>query len=847
MNAILRIMGTAALAMAALSGFAQQSLDEIDRASYKAGKSPLEQAGEKMQAVGSAKSAKTPARQTLDGTWQLAADKGGKADWGQAISAKVPGSVHQALWAAGKIPNPLVGFNDTIAEQNSYKNWWMRRTFSYSANWKGVKLAFSGVANKCTVWLNGHKLGQHEGMFGGPDFDVTSLLRKGENELVVHLDSIPFLGKDVSPFASSWTKTVVANCVYGWHYAKIPTIGIWNDVQLVEVPAVAVENPFVITKSLDGEMRLEVTLTKPVARGTIDLEITPKNFKGKKQCFRYAVNNKSGKLWLDFKLKDPQLWWPNEYGRQNLYEAAVALSASGAKATKTTTSFGVRTIVMSPQPEGKRGDQYNWTFTVNGKKIFAKGADWCLIDALMDLSRDHYMKFLQPAKEQHLQLFRAWGGGLMETNIFYDLCDSLGIMVMQEWPTCWNSHLTQPMDVMRETVVRTLMRIRNHPSLALMTAGNESQNPFGEMIDMMGRASIELDGTRAFHRGEAWGGSGHNHDTHWLDLHLNNALNMQATFWGEFGMPSLPVKESMDKYMNGEEISYPLRRGSVLDHHGMTLGGWGDDMRRLEREVRFFMTPNTPEKIIMGSQLTQVMGTRRTLERSRSRWPNCTGACYYKMNDVYPGLAWASVDYYGAKKPAHYFIKRSFDPVQVAIIFDSSNLTGRDASLKTYLFDDTLSLKGKKVKVARSVWDTQMNCIKRDTVDCQPTQSVNALPDLKLTVNQLRSTMLYFKLDLLDENGRKLRRNWYIENWDSREDGMLLAPHCKLNVVQTGGKVEITNTSDKIPAAYVEVSVPGESDKLDLSDNYLWIDPGETVTVKMNTTSKVKIYSWNAE
>ena len=119
---------------------------------------------------------------------------------------------------------------------------------------------------------------------------------------------------------------------------------------------------------------------------------------------------------------------------------------------------------------------------------------------------------------------------------------------MQEWPTAWDSHKTQPVNVLKETVVRNTLRLRNHPSLVMWGAGNESSNPFGEMIDFMGKVSIELDGTRPFHRGEAWGGSKHNYNCWWDGLHLNHNLNMTADFWGEFGIPSLPLKEHVLYY-----------------------------------------------------------------------------------------------------------------------------------------------------------------------------------------------------------------------------------------------------------------------------------------------------------
>ena len=114
---------------------------------------------------------------------------------------------------------------------------------------------------------------------------------------------------------------------------------------------------------------------------------------------------------------------------------------------------------MKPLPGGPSEYKYNWTFVINGKPVFVKGAGWCMMDALLDFTKEKYARFLTVARDQHIQMLRAWGGGLPETDEFYELCDELGIMVMQEWPTAWNSHQTQPYGMLEETVVRNTLRL----------------------------------------------------------------------------------------------------------------------------------------------------------------------------------------------------------------------------------------------------------------------------------------------------------------------------------------------------------------------------------------------------
>src|SRR5690606_34155970 len=174
-----------------------RSMDDLDREAFDPGPSPWEGPFERATLEpGAAEHAAGPVVVSLDGEWQLAeggddADRLAAQTWADAVPAEVPGSVHTALVRAGVIPDPTVGKNDAEARMKSTKTWWYRRTFSGAEGLSEARLVFDGVAIRCTVWLNGEELGRHEGMFGGPMFDVGSRLREGENTLVVKIDPAP--------------------------------------------------------------------------------------------------------------------------------------------------------------------------------------------------------------------------------------------------------------------------------------------------------------------------------------------------------------------------------------------------------------------------------------------------------------------------------------------------------------------------------------------------------------------------------------------------------------------------------------------------------------------------------
>ena len=198
-----------------------------------------------------------------------------------------------------------------------------------------------------------------------------------------------FLGNWPPNANESWKYTVVFNCVYGWHYAQIPSLGIWRSVQLKEQAAVEIESPFIATRSLDGQMRLTLDLHKESSplKGVLYAEVSPKNFKGITQYYRFDINSpkKQETLSLDFQIKDPHLWWPNDRGEQALYDLNLFFIPQKGKTAHAKTSFGIRTIEMRPLIDGAKEDYYNWTFVINDKPMFIKGTGWCTMDALRNL------------------------------------------------------------------------------------------------------------------------------------------------------------------------------------------------------------------------------------------------------------------------------------------------------------------------------------------------------------------------------------------------------------------------------------------------------------------------------
>ncbi|MCX7018207.1 MAG: beta-mannosidase [Candidatus Sumerlaeota bacterium] len=838
------------------------SLDEIDIASYKAGPPPMASRPVNVKLLGgTGEKACAPASLSLAGEWEMAEDGDPCprliSDWRDAIPAIVPGSVHGALRRAGLLPDHTIGAQDVAARMKSFKTWWFKKTFRRLPNSAGSwKLVFDGVAIRCTVWLNGYELGGHEGMFGGPEYDVSRVLKE-ENTLIVRIDPAPheishgwpnhfFTGLNVG-----WMRTVVFNNVYGWHYSNIPALGIWRDVRVETSPTIRIMHPFIAVRNAEsGVMDLKVNLTGTSKNwsGRLVGIVEPDNFQGGAHHFYFHVKSveESKTLRLRFTIPNPQLWWPNDIGEPNLYRLSLSFLPDGSgTADFKQTTFGIRTIEMAPSPGGPNPGRYNWTFVINGRPMFVKGNGWCTMDSYMDFSHDRYDRFLSIADSQHVQIIRAWGAGMPETDDFYDLCDRKGIMVMQEWPTAWNSHNFQPYEMLEETVRLNMLRLRNHPSLVIYTGGNESDKPFGEAIDMMGRYSIELDGTRPFHRGEPWGGSEHNYNCWWQKQHLDHNLKMMAPFYGEFGLASCPVYESVMRYLPDKEKDlWPAPPHGSFAYHTPVFNRM-EDMARLLQYSGCFTNNSSIKDVVLGSQLAQAVGVRHTIERARTRWPQCTGALYYKMNDNWPAVSWSCADWYGAPKISHYFFQDAFAPLHACVLFDSVNNNGKALKLPVYLLDDADSLKGTHWSVNVRAYDGQLRHIKAEEYSGKGAiNRVRQLGEFSLTPQQTGATPLFIVIEVIKES-TLTSRTFYFVNYEAEKGSLFILPRTTLRLEVHEMQARVTNTGT-LPAVAAAILRYGHLDTFLPDDNYFWLEPGESKSVRVNEPDGLVTEAWNA-
>ena len=797
---------------------------------------------------------------SLDGTWKMTAsgkvsDLAAGKGWDKAYDATVPGSIYTALTDAGVIEDPYLSDNMKRANKYSEKSWYFLRTFTYEGKGERVELAFDGLCNVADVYLNGKKISSHEGMFGGPYIDVTDSIQKGENTLVVHLYP-----------AEHYSSTVVFNCSYGWHYAKLYPLGIWQSVTVRDIPSVTLDSPFVTTVDhTNGTVDLAIELDRQDGSslsGQLTVSFTPKNFEGKTSYFTQSVSAGSvdtTTLRYRCQIPDFQLWWPNGYGDQNLYTMKVTFEASDGTVSYAESDFGIRTLDYKALPAGESQSTYNRVFVINGKDIYMKGAGWCTLDSMMRFTREDYDRILSRAKDAGINYLRAWGGGLVETEEFYDLCDEYGICVYQEWPCCWDSTATQPANVLYETVILGAKRLRNRASLVVWGGGNEGSAPYSDtVLNNIGKLTYETDGTRDFWRQDGGtGGTQITHDHIWWSgaspehyiKTYSNMLNLNLT---EYGLGAMMNLDSIAKYATAEEMAqWPLDQSGVIAYHTATFNGYegwnpspyGYDLDTHLHYASTFYKVDSLSDLVRGSQMAQAQADYLPAINARINYPYSSINVVYKLNDNYPGASWAIVDWYGAPKIAYYMMQdayRSLIAAPKTDHYNTYNAAGESEALTlpVYVLDDLDALNGKSWSVKVTAYGEELSVVKTQTFEgTGSVGTVGKVGDFTLTAEQTDNTPLTVTFDLY-VGGQYVNRTFVYFNYEYEAGSLFYLPRTSLAYSVSGNTVTVKNTGD-LPAVGVEL-LTSDTAKLVTSDNFFWLEAGETVTLTVNDGALVE-------
>ncbi|MDW4907691.1 glycoside hydrolase family 2 protein [Streptomyces sp. ADMS] len=619
---------------------------------------------------------------------------------GGELPATVPGCVHTDLLAAGVIQDPFTGRNETEVAWVGRREWTYETEISAAPAREArerhevheqTDLVFDGLDTAAEIRLDGQLLGRVRNMHRSYRFDVTGMTGRlsvrfasayAEAEAVRDR-----LGERPGAYTEPFQYIRKMACSFGWDWGPtLVTAGIWRPARLEHwsTARIARVRPEVTVDEHGlGHVRLAVDVerTRVEAGLTLEARVSGGGLSGGVEVVaRGEVGGTSGAVRLE--VPDVELWWPRGYGEQPLYEVELTLRHGDVRLDGWRRRVGFRTVGLDTSADAHGT---GFALVVNGERLFARGVNWIPDDVFPSrITRERYRKRLAQAAGAGVDLVRVWGGGIYESEDFYDACDELGLLVWQDFPfACAAYPEEQPLRGEVEAEAReNVVRLMPHPSLVLWNGNNENLWGFrdwgweqrlageswgeGYYLGVLPRLVAELDPTRPYTAGSPWSGSWERHPndpahgTHhswevWNRADYADYRLEVPRFVAEFGWQAPAAYATMRRALPGER----LRSDSPgMLHHQKAEDGNGKLERGLARH--FALPEGDFDRWHYLTQVNQARAVAAGIEHWRAHWPVCAGTIVWQFNDCWPVTSWAAVDGDGREKPLYHELRRLY-------------------------------------------------------------------------------------------------------------------------------------------------------------------------------------------
>ena len=770
----------------------------------------------------------------LSGEWRLSGvDRGNRQI---ACPMQVPGGTYSALYAAGFIPDPYYGCNETNLTWVGDHDWLVRRTFSVSEGFlarRAVVLRLEDCDTFCTVRINGRIVGRTSDRFQRYEFDVKPYLHAGENVIEGVFESPVRKSNErravtrrpypMSNVARVKNMALIRKpaCHGGWDWGPEQMYsGFCGTVELIAADAPFIEYVYCNQTFNDDLSHCSLDVIADLSDGT-------------------AVTNR-------IEIDNPPLWWPNGCGEQRFYHYSVKVGDELVKGR-----VGLRKLeVLNERTKAADGsDELSLTFRVNGRRIFAKGANWIPCDAFENRQTpERYRDLLESTAAANMNMLRLWGGGQYEKDCFYDLCDELGILI---WHDMMCSCAVYPGDeaflgeIGRE-LAHQLRRLRDHASIALWCGDNECLGAIGwfdetrkatesyraewmKRSQYQGELVAAYDPARTYWPSSPCAGPGNFADNwkndsqgdmhNWQVWHSNRPFDAyyayRPRFCSEFGYQSFPSLEIARTFASDSDI---LNHAENFEWHQKNAGG---NRRIRETMLRYFAPAKDVPAELLISQFQQGMAIKMAVDGWRAQRPRCMGTLFWQLNDNWPVASWSSIEYGGKWKPLQYLSKRFFEPVNVVAqpkIVDGKADVCRGS---VYALNDTAKTVKGTLKIEYWTYDGRLADVTEKAVELQPDSSTEVG-----AFEKREGTFLMLTL----ETACGVRQNdWHFGFY---KDLPLASADVKVKL--DGFKVRLT--TDR-PAFYVWANVEGV--RGEFNDNCLTLLPGRPVELTFRPKAPV--------
>ena len=840
-----------------------------------------------------------------------AAISGEKVNTSGWQKSSVPATVISVMIRNGLYPNPYLGINNLripdisdefnakynllqyshIKGKNPWKEpYWYRREFAIPENYSGktIWLNLAEINYKATVWLNGKKLADTTEVIGMERqfrFEITYIANlKTKNVLAIEIYPPNHPGKPanepLTPLADPGTnmadgvisKDYTKWDVMGWDWQpsiRDRDMGITDDVYISATESIELENLYVTSKlPLPDTTSASLTISADLInhsnlaktgkiKATVTIGVDDISLE---QAFSINPNDTLHILWnkenmSKLLIQNPRLWWPNGYGKPELYSLNMVVTTSKNENAGLHIRFGIR------QVETYMGAKER-VYKINGQDIYCKGGNW-VIDMMLNWTAKRYEDEILLTKKSNLNMLRIWGPTGVPPEAFYDAADENGILLWQDflndyWGTFRNKEGYRPeISLFEKATIGIVKKYRNHPSLIMWCGGNEGVNPREELI--VGKILPKYDGRDSkFYlktsNGDGMHGGGPYHTLEPKNYFTHKNLN---GFSSEIGPSGVPGFESVMKFMPDLGKSWMPGRfpiDGIWAYHD--ANDWpGGDSRKFssyDNIVRNYYgksdstTIAGAEDYLNKCQLVNYDVYRASIEAISSQlWKNSSGILLWKSNSSWPSMTWQIYDWYLKAHAGYYAAKKAAAPIGIQFNRKSLKVEVVNANLNEpiqAIATATLYNKGME-----SIWNTS------EKIDLQK----NSVSELKEPV-PVTNEFCFLKLKLQNLQGQLLSENLYWLSNDNNFKNFSIIPEPEL-VVQSKRAVSkdkisyqilLSNTGKTI-ALMTELKLIDNNTGLEIlpsfwTDNYLSLLPGEkkTVTVEIepnNIPSDIKL------
>lgn len=635
----------------------------------------------------------------LNGLWSMK-----QAEDSAWIEASVPGTVYSDLLRAGRMEDPYYRDNQDQALALSAFDYVYVREFEVTDEVMRcdlVVLRCEGLDTLAEVIVNGHKVALTDNMHRTYEFNVRDLLKEGTNTIQVILYSptryveqkhneTPLWG--VADAVAGFPHLRKGHSMFGWDWgAQLPDAGIWRNISIQAYGGARFEDVHIRQTHVHERVNLQVNIeTQTWTEENIRVELTVMDPQGMTVMINHSDmgSREQSAVQFDVDIVNPQLWWPNGYGGQPLYNVKVRLMQGERELDQKQYRIGLRTLGVKREPD-EWGEGF--AIEVNGIAIFAQGANYIPEDHILArYSVQRTERLIQDCVLANFNCIRVWGGGIYPSDEFYDLCDKYGLVVWQDFMFgCAIYEMNEAFtDTIRHEVIDNVKRIRHHASLGLWCGNNEMEwgwsdweipktpqlrTDYIKQFEILLADLVKQHDPQRFYWPSSPSSGGHfdrpndenRGDVHYWEVWhslkpFTEYRKFHFRFCSEFGFQSFPSIKTVETFTEPEDrniFSY------VMEKHQKNGAANGKILYYLSENFQY---PKDFASMLYASQILQAEAIKYGVEHWRRHRGRCMGSIYWQLNDCWPVASWSSLDYYGRWKALHYFAKRFYAPVLIS-------------------------------------------------------------------------------------------------------------------------------------------------------------------------------------